>query len=173
MASRYTSSRCSASSSTTSGASGSPRSRLRMTGRQSGRCSGMAQTRDARQRVDELFPARPVAGEHPFPVGGNAVVPLSTLAGSLHPAAGDQPPLLEPVEHGVERRDVELEDAVRALLDQFADLVAVPGPVLDQRQHQDLRAALDIGPQSVRHMWHLYICRWRMSNRATISTPRA
>lgn len=49
---------------------------------------------------------------------------------------------LEAVEQRVERRDVEFEQAVGALLDQLADLVAVPGAVLDQRQHQELGAAL-------------------------------
>src|SRR5687767_8632704 len=95
---------------------------------QSGSCSGMANPRDAGQRVDELFPARAMAGQHAASFGSDPVKPLAALAGLLHPAPGDEAALLEAVEHRVERGDVELEHAAGPLLDQLADLVAVPGP---------------------------------------------
>jgi hypothetical protein len=68
-------------------------------------------------------------------------VTATALSGLLDPAAGDPPPLLEPVERGVERRQGEGQRPVRPLLDAAGDLVAVQVVVLDQRQDQQLGAA--------------------------------
>src|SRR5262245_55805258 len=102
----------------------------------------MANPCDARERVDELLPAGAVAGEHAPALGRDAIEPAAALAGFLDPAPDDESALLQPVEHGVERGDVELEDAVGALVDELADLVAVAGALLDEREHEELGAPL-------------------------------
>src|SRR6185295_10378371 len=76
-------------------------------------------------------------------VGASArqtVVATPPLAGLLDPAAMDPAPLLEPVEQRIERRDAKLQDAVRARLDELAQVVPVPGLILDERENQQLRA---------------------------------
>jgi hypothetical protein len=70
-----------------------------------------------------------------------AAAPLVALAGALHPAPLQPSPRLEPVEQGIERGDLESDPAVRSLIDQPADLVAVARSVLDQGQNEQLGAA--------------------------------
>src|SRR5689334_22860456 len=79
--------------------------------------SGMFDTRDAVDRLDELPPAVALGGQHLFPFGRQAVVTAAALAGVLHPAALNPAALLQAVEQGVERGDVETQTAARALLD--------------------------------------------------------
>src|SRR5688572_13110365 len=98
----------------------------------SGFQSGMTDPGDTAQRHDELFPAAALAGEHAAAGGRDAVEAAAPLARLLDPAPLNQLPALEAIEHGIERGDVELEHALRSLFDQLADLVAVPGAVLDQ-----------------------------------------
>src|SRR5262245_3064096 len=54
----------------------------------------------------------------------------------------DPASLLKPVEQRVERGDVETQRPARSRLDQFGNLVAVPLPDLDEREDQQLGAAL-------------------------------
>ena len=76
------------------------------------------------------------------PAGGDAVVALAPLPGLLDPAPLDQPAGFHPVEQRIERGGVKGQDAVRPLLDQLGDLVAVARALLEQRQDQHLGAAL-------------------------------
>jgi hypothetical protein len=49
--------------------------------------------------------------------------------------------MLEPVEQRIERGCLEADLPSRALVDQLADLITMAGPVLDQRQDEELGAA--------------------------------
>src|SRR6185369_10759595 len=103
----------------------------------------------------ELAPDAALADKNLPAFGGQLVVAPSALSGLLDPSAFDPAAALQPVEHRIERGHVERERALRAGFDQLADLIAVPGTLLDHRQHQQLRAALlDLrGERRRRHMW--------------------
>src|SRR5262245_38742355 len=88
--------------------------------------SGMIDSRDEAHRLDECLPGLALADEDAAALGGEAVEAAPPLAGLLDPAAAQPAALLEAVEQGVERCDVELEPPVRPRLDQLADLVAMP-----------------------------------------------
>src|SRR6185437_10362041 len=51
-------------------------------------------------------------------------------------------PLLHAIEQRIERRDLELDDAARAGLDELAQLVAVPRLLAQQRQDEEVGASL-------------------------------
>src|SRR5262245_7469253 len=80
--------------------------------------SGMIDSRDEAHRLDERFPGLALAGEDAPALGREAVEAAPPLAGLLDPAAAQPAALLEAVEQGVERRDVELQPPVRPRLDQ-------------------------------------------------------
>src|SRR4029453_16542185 len=96
---------------------------------------------DAVDRLHELPPGRPFAGEHLPALRGEPKEAAAPLAGPLLPAAFDESAALEPDEHRIERRDAQIQLAARALLDALADVVAVPRSRLEQGQDQELRAA--------------------------------
>src|SRR5215813_8614781 len=64
------------------------------------------------------------------------------LPGFLHPAAFDPAALFQPVKQEIKRGGVELQHAVRARLDQLADLVTMARAGLQQRQDEQFGAAL-------------------------------
>src|SRR5262245_19848894 len=90
----------------------------------------------------EGLPGAALRREHPSAFEGQPVVAPPALPRLLDPPALDPAALLEPVEQRIERRDVEAQRAVRARLDQLADVVAVPGPRLEQREDHQLGAPL-------------------------------
>jgi len=98
-------------------------------------------TRDAAHRAGEHLPAVALLGQHLPALRGQAVQPPPALAGFLRPPPFDPLALLEPVEQGLERGDVEPQRPVRSRLDQLADVVPMPGPVLDQGEDEQLGAA--------------------------------
>src|SRR6185369_8045048 len=104
--------------------------------------SGTFDSCDAVYRSHELFPPAPLGGEYFSAFTRQLVVTAAALTGLLDPSALDPSALLEPVQQRIKRRDVESKHAVRASLDQLADFVAVPGPDFNQRQDQQLSAAL-------------------------------
>src|SRR5262245_62814930 len=78
-----------------------------------------------------------------FPAFGRQfVITPPPLPGLLHPLALDPAALFQPVEQWIERGDVEAQRAARTGFDQFGNLVSVPGPNLNQRENQQLGAAL-------------------------------
>src|SRR5574338_485232 len=123
------SSRCCATSSTSSasswGCSRAEAMRGRMSARQSCERSGISHPGDAVDGGDELLPAVALGLEGGAAVGGEAVEALAPLAGLLDPASDDPPALLHAVEERVEGRDVEDEDAARSGLDELLELVPV------------------------------------------------
>src|SRR2546422_471087 len=64
------------------------------------------------------------------------------LAGFFDPAALNPPALLEAIQQRVERGDAKLEDSLRARLNELAEVVAMPRLILDEREDQQLGAAL-------------------------------
>src|SRR5262245_38441717 len=138
-ATRHVSSTCCASSSTAwSDGAGLPLKWSRTNACQ----SRMAQPRDADEGADEGVPAGAAFREGAPACRRDAVVAPAALSGALDPAALDQLPPFHPVEQGIERRGVEGQDTVRALLDQLRDFVPVPGPLLQQREDEHFSAAL-------------------------------
>src|SRR5687768_5021397 len=139
--SRQRSSRCCESSSTMSasrvGDSLSDDSRRRTSSDQ----SGMLASGDESHGLDERLPGLQLRGEHPAPLGRHGVEPAAPLARLLDPAALDPATLLEAVEQRVQRVDVERQVAAGARVDELAQLVAVAGPGVEQREDEQLRRA--------------------------------
>src|SRR6266571_7737197 len=106
------------------------------------RCSGGLGSGDPVDRPDEVPPFVTLRGKHLPAVGGQPVVASPPLSGFLDPAAIDPAALLQPVEEGIERGDVEAQRALGARLDEFVDFVAVPVSFLDQGENQQLGTAL-------------------------------
>src|SRR5829696_3780611 len=122
--------------------------------------------------VDELPPVVALRGEDLPPFGGEPVEAAAALARLLDPLAGDPAALLQAVEEGIQRCHLELQAAAGSLLDQLADLVTVPRTRLDQRQNQQLGAALlQLPIEHPRYMLHSDIL-YRGTGRA-VSTGRS
>ena len=77
--------------------------------------------------LDECLPGLPLLGQDAPPFGRHLIEPASAFVGLLHPGPLDPAALLEPIEQGVEGVDVKLQLAARPCLDQFAQVVPVPG----------------------------------------------
>src|SRR6266850_5469625 len=97
--------------------------------------------RDPVHRLDERRPGALLPAEHLPPRGRQLVVAAAALRRLLDPATLDEPPRLEAIEKGIERGDVEAERAARPRLDELADLVAVAGALLDEREDEKLGGA--------------------------------
>ena len=87
------------------------------------------------------FPSLPLLGQDAPPFSRHLVEPPTAFVGLLDPGALDPAPLLEAIEQGVERVDVKLQLATRPCLDQFAQVVAVPGTRVEQRQDEQFRGS--------------------------------
>src|SRR6185369_17485018 len=102
----------------------------------------MVDSCDAVDRFGKRPPGITLRGQHRGAGRRQAVVAPAALAGFFDPAAEDPAALFEAIEERIERRDAELEHPFGACLDQLAEVVAVPGLILDEREDQQLRAAL-------------------------------
>ena len=91
--------------------------------------------------LHERAPVLPTLGQHFASRSGERVIAAAALAGLLHPSSGNQSTALETIEHGIERRGVERDGAVRPAADLLRDLIAVAGFVLELRQDQQFRRA--------------------------------
>src|SRR6185503_15214169 len=90
----------------------------------------------------KALPAPALFGEHLAAGPRDAVVAAAALSGLLHPPAADPAAPLEAVQQRIQGRHREAHVPARARLDQLRHLVAVAGPVLDQREDHQLGAAL-------------------------------
>src|SRR5262245_26552216 len=102
----------------------------------------MAQAGRVLDAGHERAPARALSCERLSPAGRELVVAAAALPCLLDPAPEDQPAVLEPVEHGIQGRDVERYGAAGARLDSARDVVAVALAMLELRQHEQLGRAL-------------------------------
>src|SRR5262245_10157978 len=89
--------------------------------------SGMFVARDAPHGLHECCPGLPLLGEDAPPFRRHFVEPAAALVGLLDPRALDPAALLESIEQGVEGVEMKLQLAARPCLDQFAQVVPVPG----------------------------------------------
>src|ERR1044072_4351738 len=104
--------------------------------------SGIFDPGHASYRLDESLPALSLAIQERRSSSRQAVITTTTLRGLLDPAAFDEPSLLESVEQRIERRHAEAQRPARARLDQLGDRVAMPRPVLEEGEDQELSRAL-------------------------------
>src|SRR5687767_1177697 len=102
----------------------------------------MTQPRGFGEGEHERFPAVALAREDAASFGGEAIAAAPALARPFDPAPEDPAALLELVEQGIERGDMEGQQPVRPPRDLARDVVAVELPVLERRQDQNLGAAL-------------------------------
>src|SRR5262249_6276184 len=117
-----------------------PARRLRISRRKSK--SGIFPSHDAVDGADERVPAAARPIEELLAVGREPVEAPPPLPSLLDPAPLEDAPLLELVEERVERGRVVAHDARGARGDELGDLVPVARPVLDEREDQQLGAAL-------------------------------
>src|SRR5688572_11578893 len=104
--------------------------------------SGMVDSGDEAHRVHERLPGMALPRQHTAALGGEAVEAPPPLAGLLDPLPLQPAPLLEAIQERIERRDVELQMTARPGLDELADLVAVAGARLHDRENHQLRRPL-------------------------------
>src|SRR6266850_613180 len=124
--------------------------------------SGMANAGHTVQRGDERLPAPALRVERGLALGGQTVKAPAAYSGPLDPAALNQAAALQAIERRIQRRDVELERAVGAAVDQLGDFIAVAVALFEERQDQGLGAALTqlaVG----RHMRSAYVSVIHMS----------
>src|SRR6185436_16050926 len=98
--------------------------------------------RDLIERLDELAPDAAPRAEHLAAARGEAVETAPALAGLFDPAPGHPALFLELVQEGIERRRLEAQLAARARLDDLRQLIPVAIGAVEDRQHQELGAAL-------------------------------
>src|SRR5688500_12911723 len=113
------SSRCSDSSSMIPASSAGGRLKTARRRRSSWVHSDMFELRDAADGVDEVVPRAAVRGQLLAPERREFVEPAPALTRALDPAALSPAAVLEPVEKWIERRDLEADAPVGALVDQL------------------------------------------------------
>src|SRR5262245_41582672 len=98
--------------------------------------SGMFISCHAPDGLDKCLPGLPLLGQDTAPVGRHSVEPAAAFVGLLHPGALDPAALLQPVEQGVEGIDMKFQMAARPCLDQLAEVIAVSGTRVEQREDE-------------------------------------
>ena len=131
--------------------------RFRMRGFQ----SGIFRSRDEVNGFHKCLPALALAGQYGAAFGRELVIAPAALAGFFDPKPLDPIALFQAIEERVERRRVKAQRAFGAQVDEFADLVAVPGDGFEKRENEQLSAALlPFGIDNGRfHMWSYHILR--------------
>ena len=76
------------------------------------------------------------------PSGGQPVVAAPTLAGLLHPPAGNEPAPFQPVEDGIERGRLKRDAAGGARGNLLPDFVPMSGLAFELRQDEQFGRAL-------------------------------
>src|SRR5206468_2655858 len=91
---------------------------------------------------NKFAPAGALCGQDFSAIGGETIIAASALARFFDPTSPDPAALLQAIKQGIERSDVELDDATGAALDQTPDVVTVPRLSFDQRKDEQFGAAL-------------------------------
>src|SRR5262245_51710261 len=102
---------------------------------------GMARSDDPVNRCCEGFPCLSFGLEKTTPLRCDAVIAAALFAFAFDPSALDQTAIFQTAQNGVQRADPKLQRAFRARFDQFADLVSVSCPLLDESQDQQFCAS--------------------------------
>src|SRR6266545_999604 len=104
--------------------------------------SAMLHPGDPADGQDEFTPRVALGGEDVGADWGQPVIAAPALPGLLNPAAQNPAALFQSIEQRVEGGDAEFQHAARSRLDQLAEVVAVSRLILEQREDQQLGAAL-------------------------------
>src|SRR5262245_46473045 len=102
----------------------------------------MFHSRDAANGQDEFAPRVALRRQDVGADRRQPVIAAPPLPGFLDPATEDPAALLEAIEQGIERGDAEFQDAARSRLDELAEVVAMTRLIFEQRENQELGAAL-------------------------------
>src|SRR5262249_47027426 len=134
--------RCCASSSMTSASRSGESPRPESFAEISDRQSRMLTSRDAAHRSDEALPGGSLIGEHSAALRRQPIEPSPAFAGAFDPPTLNPAAPFQAIQQRVQRGDLEANSALGSLFDELAELIAVPGPVLDQREDEQLGASL-------------------------------
>jgi len=96
------------------------------------RKSGILDSGDPADGLNEIAPAITLRGENFFPRRRKPVITASALPRFLDPPAPNPTAFLESIKQGIKRGDIEAERAARSQLDQLADVVPVARSIFDQ-----------------------------------------
>src|ERR1700693_1870275 len=108
--------------------------------------------RQAVKRLKKRMPFPPQRLQFLLARWREAVVTAVSAGAIGLPAAFDQTPLLEVVEHGVKRGELELQRTLRFLFDAFGNLEAVERLLRQESEDGHFRAAArNLGPNPFRH----------------------
>src|SRR6267378_2214960 len=103
--------------------------------------SGMLNSSDEVDRLDELTPASALLRQHVFARGRQAIVAAPPLPRLFNPAATNPVPFFQSIKQRIKGSDIESNRAARTQLDQLANLVSVSGTIFEQRQNHQFGAA--------------------------------
>jgi hypothetical protein len=98
----------------------------------------MVASRHASYSFHKCSPRPQLLSKHTPAFSRDLIEPAAPLLWFLNPSALDPPPLLETVEQGIKRIDVERQLTARAGVDEFAQLIAMAGPGVKQRKDKKL-----------------------------------
>src|SRR6202011_3160636 len=102
----------------------------------------MFRSRNAIDGLYEYLPTGPLRGQDLTPLRRQAVIPAAALPCFFDPPALDPAALLQSIKQRIKRRHPEAQLSIGAVLNQLANLVAVAGTDLHQRENQQLGASL-------------------------------
>src|SRR6185436_12016726 len=122
----------------------------------------MFESRGLRQRGDERGPSPALRAECLAAVSSETVIAAPALTRLFDPSPMDPLAILELVEEGIKRCNVERQQAARLARDLAGDVIAVELAVFERGQDQKFSAAFPCRRLGdwVSHMWHSYISSW-------------
>src|SRR5262245_41152380 len=101
----------------------------------------MFESRGLRERRHERGPSAALRAQ-PFPaVSSETVIAAAALTGFFDPPPVDPLAILELVEQGIERRDMERQQPARLARDLARDVITMELAVFERRQDQEFGAA--------------------------------
>src|SRR5678815_5798644 len=126
----------------------------------------MFESRGLGQRRHERGPSSALCAERLPAVSSETVITAASLTRLFDPSPVDPLAILELVEEGIERRDVERQQPARSARDLARDVVTVELAVFERGEDQDFSAAF-LGrrlSKGICHIWHSYTtCRFKGS----------
>src|SRR5690242_1345264 len=104
--------------------------------------SGMFDSCNPADDGDEILPALLLRSKLPLAGRSQLVIAPPALLRLLHPYARNPAFFLQTMQQWIERGDMKSQSPARSNLNQLRDVIPVARLILDQRHHQQLRAAL-------------------------------